>query len=147
MRWAHSSPFPVGSNPNRHQVLPLVSFEAVFRHPRVWAVAEATRVIPVHVDLPDRIRGRNMRCYVVAADRRFVVDSLRSTVSGILPFLRSSRFSWYVFMHTIHNRTAATLDDYGKHQLDTRTLRSDRPDYVELHMYPEIVAKVAFGPD
>jgi hypothetical protein len=43
------------------------------------------------------------------------------------------------------NGTAATLDDYRKHQLDTHTLRFDGPDYVELHMYPEIVAKVTFS--
>src|ERR1019366_7725278 len=39
-----------------------------------------------------------MRHYVLATDRRFLVfDSLRTTVSAIRPFLRLSRFSWYVF--------------------------------------------------
>ena len=40
--------------------------------------------------------------------------------------------------------TAATLDDYRKHQLDTRTLRFDDPDYIQLDMYPDIVARVTF---
>jgi len=40
--------------------------------------------------------------------------------------------------------TAATLNDYRKHQLDTRTLRFDAQDCAELHMYPDIVVDVTF---
>jgi hypothetical protein len=40
--------------------------------------------------------------------------------------------------------TAATLDDYRKHQLDTHTLRFDDPDYIQLDMYPDFVAEVTF---
>ena len=40
--------------------------------------------------------------------------------------------------------TAATLDDYREHQLDTHSLRFDDPDYIVLDMYPDIVAEVMF---
>jgi hypothetical protein len=40
--------------------------------------------------------------------------------------------------------TAATLNDYRKHQLDTHTLRFDEPDHVALDMFPDIVAEVTF---
>ncbi len=40
--------------------------------------------------------------------------------------------------------TAATVDDYRKHQLDTHTLRFDDPNYIQLDMYPDIVAEVTF---
>jgi hypothetical protein len=43
--------------------------------------------------------------------------------------------------------TAATVDDYRKHQLDTRTLRFDDPDYIVLDMYPDLVADVTFDRD
>jgi hypothetical protein len=43
--------------------------------------------------------------------------------------------------------TAATLDDYRKHQLDTHTLRFEDPDCIQLDMYPDIVAEVMFDRD
>jgi hypothetical protein len=38
----------------------------------------------------------------------------------------------------------ASLDAYIEHSVGTRILREDRPDRIELHMFPDIVADVAY---
>src|SRR6266481_581006 len=43
--------------------------------------------------------------------------------------------------------TAATLDDFRAHQLDTHTFRFDGSNHLERHMFPEIVAEVTFDRD
>jgi len=40
------------------------------------------------------------------------------------------------------NGTVATLDDYRQHQLDTHNLKFNDPDWIQLDMYPDIVAQV-----
>jgi hypothetical protein len=40
--------------------------------------------------------------------------------------------------------TAATLDDFRKHELDTHTFRFDGSNHLELHIFPDIVAEVTF---
>jgi hypothetical protein len=42
--------------------------------------------------------------------------------------------------------TPATVDDYKRHQFDTRTLEFDEFGRSELRIFPEIVATVSFDP-
>jgi hypothetical protein len=38
----------------------------------------------------------------------------------------------------------ATLDAYIEHSIDTRVLREDHPDRIELHIYPDVVGDVTY---